>query len=276
MCGNFLFYRKGDTVIRDAVTWEDVTKELARQNKPLLFDFFGRLTLGEWYMTMLADRKGVTAAEAAVLASDAPDSGVVADLDSVLSTCPTGLCRSKNLHDRTGYYARAFMRGEAGAYVGYSETVHYALQESLDNCRVGMPCLTANEVAVRRMPKLSGTSFAGGIGWVDGLAISNTLAPATKDAALKFVQFATSADAYKLVLAPDWMEAPRYLLPARTGFAFGSDAPLYPDFLSAHAGRKTGTLPGLNKKLQMLATKLNCTLPIDRTDTKSLTSCKTP
>jgi thiamine pyridinylase len=225
---------------------------------------------------MLADRKGITAAEAGVLAGDAPDSSVVADLNTVLSTCPTGLCRSSDLHDRTGFYARAFMRGEAGAYIGYSESVHYALQEAIDNCRVGMPCLAADEIAVRRLPKLSGTSSAEGIGWVDGLAISKDLAPATKKAAITFVQFATSADAYKLVLAPDWMEAPRYLLPARTGLAFGTDAPLYPDFLSAHAGRKTGTAPGLSNKLQKLGAKLNCLLPIDRTDTKTLASCKTP
>jgi thiamine pyridinylase len=275
MCGNFLFYRKGDTAIRDAVTWDDVTKELARQKKPLLFDLFGRLTLGEWYITMLADRIGVTDAQAAVFSTDVPDSTVIADLNSVLSACPTGFCRSKDLHDRTGYYARAFMRGEAAAYIGYSESLHYALKEGIDNCRVGAPCISANEIGVRRLPKLSSASSAEGVGWVDGLAISNTLNPAKKEAALKFIEFATSADAYKLILQPDWMEAPRYLLPARTGLTFGNDAPLYSDFLSAHAGRKTGTLSGLNAKLHALAAKLNCALPIDRTDTKSSTSCKT-
>jgi thiamine pyridinylase len=167
------------------------------------------------------------------------------------------------------------MRGEAGAYLGYSESLHYALKEAIDNCRAGTPCLSANDVAVRRLPKLSGTSSAEGIGWVDGLAISNTLTPEKKAAALKFIEFATSADAYALVLRPDWMEAPRYLLPARTGLTLGTDAPpLYPDFLSAHAGRKTGTLPKLNERLHMLATKINCALPIDRTDTKSSAGCK--
>jgi len=274
MCGNFLFYRKGDAAIRDAVTWEEVTKELARQKRPLVFDLFGRLTLGEWYITMLADRLGVRAAQAAVLASDVADPNAIADLNSILSACPTGLCRSKDLHDRTGYYAREFMRGEAGAYLGYSETLHYALQESIDNCRLGTSCLSPNEIAVRRLPKTSGTSFGEGIGWVDGLAISNTLTPEKRAAALKFIAFATSADAYALVLKPGWMEAPRYLLPARTGLAFGSDVPLYPDLLSAHAGRKTGTSPGLNEKLHKLAGTINCALPIDRTDTKSSTDCK--
>ena len=276
LCGNFLFYRKGTAAIRDAVTWADLTKILADQNAPLLIDMFGRLTLGELYITLLADRVGVAAAEAAIMASDVPDSTVVADLNSILTACPTGFCRSKNLHDRTGYYARAFMRGEAGAYIGYSESVHYALKEALDNCRVGSPCVVPNDIAVRRLPKLSTKSESGGVGWVDGLAISNKLVNSQKDVAVKFIEFATSADAYKLVLQPDWMEAPRYLLPARTGLAFGNDTPLYPDFLSMHAGRKTGTAPGLNAKLQALAKKLNCALPIDRTDTKSLGTCKTP
>jgi thiamine pyridinylase len=276
LCGNFLFYRKGNTAIRDAVTWTDLTKELARQNSLLLIDMFGRLTLGELYITMLADRVGVAAAEAAVMASDVPAPAVVADLNSILSACPTGFCRSKDLHDRTGYYARAFMRGEAGAYIGYSESVHYALKEAIDNCRVGSPCVSPNDFAVRRLPNLSTTSKSDGVGWVDGLAISATLTDEERDVALKFIEFATSADAYKLVLQPGWMEAPRYLLPARTGLTFSSDTPLYPDFLSIHAGRKTGTASGLHAKLQALATKLNCALPIDRTDTKTLDRCKMP
>jgi thiamine pyridinylase len=276
LCGNFLFYRRGNIAIRDAATWADLTKELARQNLPLLIDMFGRLTLGELYITLLADRVGVTSAEAAVIASDVPDPTVVADLNSILSGCPAGFCRSKDLHDRTGYYARAFLRGEAGAYVGYSESLHYALKEAMDNCRMGSSCISPNDIAVRRLPKLSTTSKAEGIGWVDGLAISATLTDIERDAALKFIEFATSADAYQLVLQPDWMEAPRYLLPARTGLMFSKETPLYPDLLSMHVGRKTGTAPGLNAKLQSLATKLNCALPIDRTDARTLDRCKTP
>ena len=276
MCGNFLFYRKDNAAIRDAATWADLTNQLARQGKPLLIDLFGRLTLGEWYITMLADRIGTAPAQAAILSSDIPDPAVVADLSAILSACPAGSCRSKNLHDRTGYYARAFVRGEGGAYIGYSETLYSALKEILDNCRIGSPCLSASEVAVRRLPKVTTASTGDGVGWVDGLAVSNALTDAKKEAAFKFVEFATSPEAYALLLQPEWMDAPRYLLPARTGLSFGSDTPLYPDLLAAHQGRKTGTALGLNAKLQTLARKLTCALPIDRTDTSTMASCKLP
>jgi thiamine pyridinylase len=276
MCGNFLFYRKDNTVVRDAVTWTDLTKALVGQGRPLLIDLFGRLTLGECYITMLADRVGTGPAQAAILASDAPDPAVVADLSAILPACPAGSCRSKNLHDRTGYYARAFVRGESGAYIGYSESLYSALKEIIDNCRVGSPCLSASEVAVRRLPKLSAASTGEGVGWVDGLAVSNALTDAKKAAALKFVEFATSAEGYQLLLQPEWMDAPRYLLPARTGLALGSDTPLYPDLFAAHMGRKTGTAAGLNAKLQGLSKKLTCALPIDRTDSSTTASCKLP
>jgi hypothetical protein len=44
--------------------------------------------------------------------------------------------------------------------------------------------------------------------------------------------------------------------------------------LAAHAGRKTGTQQGLNTQLHALAQKMNCALPVDRTDMKTTDSCK--
>src|SRR5271163_2683327 len=54
LCGNFLFYRRDDTAVRDAATWADLTKTLKTRNESLFVDFFGHLTLGEWYMTLLS------------------------------------------------------------------------------------------------------------------------------------------------------------------------------------------------------------------------------
>jgi thiamine pyridinylase len=274
LCGNFVFYRKGDNAIRDAATWTDLVKILAQRNKPLLFDMFGRLTIGEWYLTLLSDRIGVEAAQQAILANQPPNDDVLSDLKQILLGCPTGYCRSRTYHDRTGFYARAFIRGEAQAYVGYSETLHYALSELLSNCGLGTSCLAPDEIAVRRLPTVKGTASEG-IGWVDGLALSKEATGATRDAAIKFIEFATSADGYKVALQPIFGEGPRYLLPARTGVV-PSGAPLYPDLLAAHAGRKTGTTPGLNASLRKLSVKLNCLLPVDRTDTKSQGTCQTP
>lgn len=273
MCGNFLFYRKDNIAVRDAATWTDLATVLSGQRKALMVDLFGRLTLGEWYITALADRIGMNAAQSAILSSNAPDPQVIASLNTILSACPTGACRSEDFHDRAGFYARAFIRGEAAAYVGYSETLYYALKESIDNCRIGSPCLSPNEVAVRRLPKLAKGSTGEGVGWVDGLAISNKMDATKRAVALKFIQFATSGEAYKLVLTPEFMEAPRYLLPARAGLPVGNETPLYPELIAAHAGRKTGTAPGLNQKLRSLAKTLTCKLPIDRTDTSTAKDC---
>lgn len=274
LCGNFIFFRNGDDALRDAATWIDLLKVISTRNKPLLVDMFGRLTLGEWYLTLLADRIGVDAAQKAVLASSQPDADVVSELKQILSACPTGYCRSRTYHERTGFYARAFARGEARAYVGYSETLHYALTELSSNCGLGTSCLAPDEIAVRRLPTMQGT-LSEGIGWVDGLALSKDATGATRDAALKFIEFATSADGYRAALQPIHGEGPRYLLPARTGIQ-PDGAPLYPDLLAAQAGRKTGTAPGLSAGLRRLSVKLNCLLPVDRTDTKSQGACQTP
>jgi ABC-type glycerol-3-phosphate transport system substrate-binding protein len=157
MCGNFVFYRKGDVAIHDAKTWQALVGELRKRNRGLFVDFFGKSTLGEWYLTMLADRLGAAGAQAEVMKSDKPG------------------------------------------------------------------------------------------------------APA----------------AYQAILRPVDGEAPRYLLPARTGLALDK-APLYPEFFAAHTGRKTGTEKGLNAQLRALGKKLNCALPIDRTDTDTMDKCKVP
>jgi thiamine pyridinylase len=272
LCGNFLFYRKDDTAIRDAVTWADLARVLARRRENIFVDLFGHLTLGEWYITMLAEKSGLAAAQAAVLGSRAPDADAVAALATILAGCPTGYCRSEAMHDRPGFYARAFVHGAAAGYVGYSETAHYALQEIIDNCLPGSGCLSADDIAVRSLPSLIAGSPARGIGWVDGLAVSATLTGVKKAAALAFLGFATSDDGYRAILEPRGLEAPRYLLPARTGLALAG-TPLYPDFYAAHAGRETGTAAGLNARLRALAERITCELPIDRTDTQTLAAC---
>jgi thiamine pyridinylase len=205
LCGNFLFYRKGDAEIRDAVTWDQLIDVLKKRKKPVMADFFGHLTLGEWYFTMLADRIGVDAAQSAVLAGTQPDPQVVSDLNMILSGCPTGFCRSKDLHNRTGYYARAFVRNQTAAYMGYSETLHYGLQEIIDDCRDDSGCLSPDDIAVRRLPQLTKDGPPGGIGWVDGLAISNKADGPTKAAALRFIDFATS-EARLQARAYEWLD----------------------------------------------------------------------
>jgi thiamine pyridinylase len=273
LCGNYLFYRKDDAAIRAAGTWPELIHELARSNGSLLVDFSGKSTLGEWYLTLLADRIGFENAQTQLAADREISKTVIDDLNSILSACPTGLCRSSQLHGRDGYYARAFVRGEGRVYLGYSETIHYGLQDALENCRPGSPCLTEAEIAVRQLPGLApqSTGERDGVGWVDGLAIGAGLSGAKKEIAQKFIAYATSPEAYRAVLKPRSGEAPRYLLPARQGLALTPS--LYKGMLEGVASRHTAALPDLEPQLKDIGAKVNCALPIDRTDSATAASC---
>jgi spermidine/putrescine-binding protein len=70
-----------------------------------------------------------------------------------------------------------------------------------------------NEIAVRRLPKLTKDGLPGAIGWVDGLAISQQAEGPIKEAALRFIDFVTSEAAYKLLLTHECMKAPGICCP---------------------------------------------------------------
>lgn len=195
-------------------------------------------------------------------------------LQVLLGPCPAGYCRSADLHYRTGYYARQFARGRARAYIGYSETLHYALQEIADSCGVTDGCRRADEIAVRALPMLSPQGKP--VGWVDGFGISATLTGRKKDLAREFIKFATSWQAYQLILNPEWPAAPRYLLPAlRLSTAKPElDPPLYPALFAAFGTRLILTAEGLNKTLRDHGTALDCALPPERGDAKWAKDCQ--
>lgn len=262
LCGNFLFYKKGDTEIENAVTWKDLNSLLASRQESIFVDFKGKSTLGEWYLTVLSGLYGPEKAQSMVLVK----------LKAMLESCPAGYCRSDDLHDRVGYYARAFISGKSSAYVGYSESIHFGIQYAMDNCTQTTGCVAIDDIAVRRLPHFDGFPADKGIGWVDALALDAQLSPAKKEMALRFIEFMSSDEAYKAVLTPEWGKAPTYLLPAKTGLQI-DNAPLYPSFFLNHSGRKTGTQEGLNKKLKEIGQKLDCALPINRTDTATLQRC---
>lgn len=265
LCGNFLFYRKGDTEVEKAVTWKELNEVLRKTGKPLFVDFKGSSTLGEWYLTLLAEQNSLETAQKTIIESSSLDKSVVSNLSSILMNCPAGFCRNDKLHDNTGYYARAFISGKARAYIGYSESLYYGLQHGLDNCLPTSGCLSENEVAVRRLPTINNDKDINGIGWVDALAIPPKLSEQKKKIALEFINFTISDRAYKKILEPLYGQAPPYLIPARK-LSNINNAPLYQQLYPAHAGRKTGTLLKLNSRLREFGKQLDQTLPNERTD----------
>ncbi|MEB3317882.1 MAG: extracellular solute-binding protein [Cyanobacteriota bacterium] len=273
VCGNFLFYRKGDQALEKAKTWQDVTAILKSRNQSLLVDFKGKSTLGEWYFTALAQLKGVNPAQAEISSSAPLNQDVVNSLNGIVAACPDGYCRSNDLHDRTGFYARAFISGQSSAYVGYSESIHYGLQYALDNCTQTSGCLSPDQIAVRDLPAFTQLPKSRGMGWVDALTIDASLQGAKRQLATKFIDFMVSDATYKSILKPEYGEAPRYLLPAKENISI-EDAPLYPSFYQAHRGRDTGSRLGLNEKLRAAGKSLDCGLAIDRNDAATKQACQ--
>lgn len=266
LCGNFLFYRRDDTAIGGVKTWAELEKILTERGQGLFVDMKGGLTLGEWYLTALSDFVGVEAAQAAITSGRPLNADAMKLLASILRNCPVGYCRSEVLHDeRVGFYARAFVRGQVSAYIGYSESLHYGLRELLENCAPGSGCLRENNIAVRRLPSARPDANAIGIGWVDGLAIDASLSGVKKDLALAFIKFATETKTYQKLLTPELPYSSRYLLAARP-IGPVNGAMLYDDFYSAR-GRATVTTIGLIERLRKMAkTQVNCELPKERGD----------
>ena len=244
----------------EAATWSELIQAAKVAGKSIYIDLKGTSNLGEWYLTMAANRLGLAAAEKDALARSAPDPDVVSDLAQILATCPKGFCRNQSLHDRTGYYARAFVRKEAAAFVGYSEAMHFGFEEALQDC-LPEKCLTKDDIGVRRLPNSGAPDSGKSLGWVDALSVRAGLDDRKKELALDFVRMLVEPSSYKLVLEPESkFEAPRYLLPARTDVEV-KDAEFYAPINSAFGERMTGTSPGLNGKLRELAKKVDELLP---------------
>src|SRR5262249_40167393 len=57
VCGNFVFYRVGDTTIENAKTWDELVAAFGK-NTSWFVDLKGKSTLGEWYLTAIAGLNG--------------------------------------------------------------------------------------------------------------------------------------------------------------------------------------------------------------------------
>lgn len=228
VCGNFVVYSKDNAAIREASDWSAL---VSAASGGLLLDLKGTSTLGEWYLLALAPNDGALAA----LDTPSPAPRAVEALATLLGGCPPGYCRSDEFHDKPGLYGRLFARKVAEAYVGYSESLHATLSELMQSCAGTGGCVEVSEVAIRALPPARGR--AAPVGWVDGLGIRAGIAPIQRELAQKFIAFAVSWEAYESVLTPPWGHAPRYLLPARSGWDRLEPA-LYPALEEAFGDRQ--------------------------------------
>ena len=259
LCGKVLVYRAGSEDIEKAQTLDELFQVAAAHQQTILADVYGTTTIGEWYLSLLADKKGIADAQADVLAAGAPDSDVMSTLARLLDVCPYPYCRSSYDHEAAGFYAREFARGKAVAYIGYSETLHYAIDELTNNCGPGSSCIDAKDIRVKALPRMTRHASNPPLGWVDGLAISAKLTGRKKHLAEAFVIWATSSEVQSMVLGSS--PVPKYLVPATRDFTH-KDAPLYPQIYEALKERSTGTESGLNSSLrQLVKQSIHCQLP---------------
>jgi thiamine pyridinylase len=265
LCGNFLIYRAGDQSLEAARTFADI--ERAFRSNPsagwLLADFFGTSTLGEMYLDGAMDATG--APDAALQRVMAPelDAQIVGAMTRAVAIFRPGFGRDSDYHDRPGFYARQFARGQGRAFVGYSEQLYYALSESTLSCRRDENCLASDQVRVAEWPLADAGSSP--IAWVDMLLIDADAAGQTRADAERFVRFMAEPATYRLLLMPQWPNPPRYLLPAREDMysdpALDQAAPLYRQFRARIANARPITGLGLNARLRETGGQLNQALP---------------
>jgi thiamine pyridinylase len=260
VCTNFIFSRPQDP-LNAAATLDDVVNAIGDTRpagRGLLIDLTGRLTLGELYLDALLDKYKTLANADPFVPLANRDQAVVDDLKKVRRLCDSDLCRDSEYHDRVGFYARLFARGQGRALVGYSERLYYVGDEVLSACRKG-ECQGLDQITMVPLPLSSKGSqpFA----WVDSFAVSSKCSRQCLRDAEAFIRHTTSIDAVRAQLTPGWGEAPRYLMPALSGLYSDPEllksAPLYsklyPTLQNAIAVREAG----LNKALRDMGAHLD-------------------
>jgi thiamine pyridinylase len=266
LCGNFLIYRSGDAAIEGVRTLADLERVLhANSAEPrwLIADFSGRSTLGEMYLDAAMD--AMRSREVALQAVMHPslDSRLVQAMARGVALVRPGFGRDSDYHDRLGFYARQFARGEGRAFVGYSEQLFYALSETMLSCRREENCLTTEQVRVAEWPLADAGSSP--IAWVDMLVIDADADEQTRSDASRFIRFMAEPTTYRLLLLPQWPNPPRYLLPAREDLYADPElvaaAPLYAQFRRRLANATPVTAEGLNQRLREAGAQLDAVLP---------------
>src|SRR5262245_43177112 len=134
VCTNFLFSRPEDA-LNAAATLDDVVNAITAKHaagRGLLIDMKGRSTLGELYLDALLDKYRTLPSAARFVPVANRDQTVIEDLKTVRALCDADLCRDSDYHERVGFYARLFARGQGRALVGYSERLYYVGDEVLN------------------------------------------------------------------------------------------------------------------------------------------------
>jgi thiamine pyridinylase len=265
VCGNFLFFSARNTPLKAAKTLADVESAVGNPTHPLhqglMVDLKGKSTLGEFYLEAAYDHFGDWNGVAGHLA--AIDPTLKGDLARLIPLCDSGFCRSQSYHDdQPSIYPRQFARGNASAFVGYSESLHEVLSETAQACSSDDHCLTDQDIDVTDFP--TGDSGHHQMSWVDSFVLDARCAGQCAQDAVTFISFMNRDATFKQILLHEGV-APAYLLPAKRSLYADADvlkvAHLYPKLRAIVQNAEAPTAPGLNDQLRGLGKDLDAQLP---------------
>ena len=267
VCGNFLFFDRSDPESKrfqncdTLLKLEQIIGKPTAPSESLLIDLRGMSTLGEKYFDAVLDTHKTPAKALRFTTIKTIEPAAVRALSRLFRLTPGGLCDSDFHHDYGQFYARQFSRHQARALIGYSERLHYVIDEYLHGIREGKPSRGNNQAqTVGIVSAALSDSGSTMLSWVDIMAMRAGLTNIQTQDATSLIQFYTSLKTTKDLLIPEWGKAPRYLLPARTALYSNCDvldaAPLYKRFHEIVQKATAITGPALNQNLRLIGKKI--------------------
>ncbi|MBK7233811.1 MAG: hypothetical protein IPH93_16510 [Saprospiraceae bacterium] len=178
----------------------------------LLIDLKGRLTLGELYADALFDQYKDVDVVKKYTSISSLDKSAINNLNRVPKMTFSNWGRIDDYHNKVGFYQKQFAKANGRAFVGYSESLFYILDEINNSCYNEEGCIPNNQISITEFPLSENGSTQ--VGWVDALALDSKLTGQKLNDATTFINFMISKESYHSALIPDFGSSPRYLLPA--------------------------------------------------------------
>jgi thiamine pyridinylase len=262
LCGNFLFYNSLDSAMNNIKKLSDLEKVIGinpNLRGGLLIDLKGKLTLGELYADALFDQyKDVEVVKKYISISNL-DKSAIDNLNRLPKMTFSNWGRIDDYHNKIGFYQKQFAKANGRAFVGYSESLFYILDEINNSCYNEEGCITNNQISIAEFPLSENGSTQAG--WVDALALDSKLKGQKLNDATTFINFLISKESYHTALIPDYGNSPRYLLPAYNQLYSDSvvlqSAPYYQQLYPLALKIISFTENGISPELRQIGKKLD-------------------
>lgn len=175
LCSNFLFSRSNDSSLNSVRSYSDLQKAIGIRpapNKSISIDLAGKLTLGEIYAGTVYDEYNDINVIKAHADSNHNDKTAVNDMITLCGLTNLKWSRSSDWHNSAiPLYSNQFVKNNARAFVGYSESLYDIFSYSKDSCS---NCMMPKDIHIQKLV-LDGNQKYGDavkhIGWVDALAM---------------------------------------------------------------------------------------------------------